>query len=81
MCTDSVPFGRRYDPWRKYRRLGLPLWPGVLLGAAEVQMRREVRYWREVRQERLLLEHMVWHIRPWYQRTWLTLTLRRPEAL
>lgn len=35
----------------------------------------------EIRREQLLVQHMIWHMRPWYQRAWLALTLRRPEAL
>jgi hypothetical protein len=44
-------------------------------------MRREVRRQREIRRDRLITQHMIWYVRPWYQRLLLTLTFRRPEAL
>lgn len=44
-------------------------------------MRREVRRMLELRRERILLDHMIWYTRPWYQRAWLALTMRSPAAL
>jgi hypothetical protein len=44
-------------------------------------MRREVRRLLEIRRDQLILQHCIWHMRPWYQRAWLTLTFRKPEAL
>lgn len=46
-----------------------------------LSLRRECILALEARWERVMLDHLVWYTRPWYQRAVLTLLGRRPEAL